>query len=535
MIKTAIEYLNKKLSVIPVGQDKRPLINWKKYQTVLPTEAEVRAWWEQWPEANIGIVTGRLSNIAVVDVEKGGSTAGLPPTLIAKTGGGGWHYYYRYVEGIENKTRFRELTDIRGEGGFVVAPPSVHKSGKKYEWSWVQDINEFPKDIIPIHEKTDWKQYINGVSNGNRNSTAAKLCGKLMHAFNPQEWELAVWSMLRNWNLSNTPPMGEAELRAVFESIAKKAVNDERPEKTIEEKASEIYSITKSQAISRAYDEIMATDPNDVLTFGYEWIDEKLVGIFPGNIIAIGGESGTGKTTFANDILYANSKKKKCALFSLEERAEDYEKKAMYFEIGKLRWAEEKLNYPWRAYITGQLNKDEEFLEYFARAYQNMKNDNITYEQVGEKKVTIELVEERIKILAEQGVKLILIDHIHYFDLLRGKDTKADYIEQVMVSLHLLIKKLGVAVVLIAHYRKLDGMKPALDSFKDSISISQIASSVINLWRDRSNDVSDDERLTTYFYIPKTRQLGGEGFLKAKFDMVTGKYEQLTTEEKTTF
>ena len=133
MFEIAKKYLAKNISVIPVGKDKKPLINWKEYQTRLASQSEAFEWWQKWPDANIGIVTGKISGITVIDVEAGGDISRFPSTTIIRTGGGGWHLYYQYCAGMENKTRVFPLTDVRGNGGFVVAPPSIHSSGKKYE------------------------------------------------------------------------------------------------------------------------------------------------------------------------------------------------------------------------------------------------------------------------------------------------------------------------------------------------------------------------------------------------------------------
>ena len=143
-LEYALNYLKKGLSIIPVGKDKVPLIPWKKYQERHPTEGEVREWWKLHPEANVGIITGKISNLLVVDVEKGGDISKLPKTAVIKTGGGGWHFYYKYRAGHENKTRILPLTDIRGEGGYVVAPPSIHASGNRYEVLKEVPLAEFP-------------------------------------------------------------------------------------------------------------------------------------------------------------------------------------------------------------------------------------------------------------------------------------------------------------------------------------------------------------------------------------------------------
>ena len=134
-VDTALEYLNQGFSIIPV-KGKTPLISWRKYHQQHASKEEVLEWSTQFPDAGIGIVTGAISNIVVVDIEAGGKTDDLPPTVISCTGGGGWHFYYRHPGGIvKNAVRIREKTDIRGDGGYVVAPPSLHKSDKRYEWS----------------------------------------------------------------------------------------------------------------------------------------------------------------------------------------------------------------------------------------------------------------------------------------------------------------------------------------------------------------------------------------------------------------
>jgi hypothetical protein len=121
-------------SVIPLNKDKKPLIKWGEFSKRIATDEEVEAWLTQFPEAQIGIVTGAISNLVVIDVEAGGDISLYPPTLTVKTGGGGYHFYYQHSEKVtKNATRIAELTDIRGDGGYVVAPPSVSSKGS-YSW-----------------------------------------------------------------------------------------------------------------------------------------------------------------------------------------------------------------------------------------------------------------------------------------------------------------------------------------------------------------------------------------------------------------
>ncbi|MBI3888091.1 bifunctional DNA primase/polymerase, partial [Candidatus Microgenomates bacterium] len=249
MLVNALKYLVKGKSVIPVGKDKKPLIQWQEFQKKLPTEEEVRDWWVQFPTANVGIVTGELSGVTVIDVDvkNGGletlKSLHLPPTLLVKTGGGGWHYYYKYSPNLKTGTEFYKGIDIRSTGGYVVAPPSIHESGQSYTWANIAEIAEAPDDLFPNKEKTDWTKIVNGVGAGNRNTTATKLFGKLFRAFKIDDWPTVVWGIALQWNNTNTPPINEKELRRTYDSISRLALQDkyqeiEKIEKNEEEKQS---------------------------------------------------------------------------------------------------------------------------------------------------------------------------------------------------------------------------------------------------------------------------------------------------------
>ena len=111
--------------------------------------AEIRAWWAAHPNANIGIATGAKSGIIVIDVDHGPDKSGyaslealqtengiIPQQMCVRTGSGGLHIYLS-APGQEIRNSASALApniDVRGEGGYVVAPPSLHLSGKLYVW-----------------------------------------------------------------------------------------------------------------------------------------------------------------------------------------------------------------------------------------------------------------------------------------------------------------------------------------------------------------------------------------------------------------
>ena len=104
----------------------------------------ISEWWSRWPTANIGIACGRISNFLALDVdgEEGGKSIhalmakhGRPaPTVVSVTGGGGRHILWAYAEGVQNLVRVAPGLDVRSDGGCIVAPPSLHASGGRYEW-----------------------------------------------------------------------------------------------------------------------------------------------------------------------------------------------------------------------------------------------------------------------------------------------------------------------------------------------------------------------------------------------------------------
>lgn len=140
-LEAAIEYSKHGLSVIPVGRDKKPFFTWKRWQIERADEAQIRSWWTQYPSANVAIVTGEISGLVVLDcdsqegVENIEKLGGVPNTPCVKTGKGKHFYFQRPdVEALKNFARKVAGLDFRGDGGYVLAPPSIHPTGAMYEW-----------------------------------------------------------------------------------------------------------------------------------------------------------------------------------------------------------------------------------------------------------------------------------------------------------------------------------------------------------------------------------------------------------------
>ncbi|MCA1671105.1 MAG: bifunctional DNA primase/polymerase [Actinobacteria bacterium] len=128
---------------------KHPLVRRGLYEATTDSK-QIQSWWRRWGSANVGIATGAVSGIVVIDVDLPAAFdsltrligAKLPVTLTGFTGGGGVHLVYGSSDEVLGNSAGRlpglddDLAgiDLRGNGGYVVAPPSVHRSGGHYEW-----------------------------------------------------------------------------------------------------------------------------------------------------------------------------------------------------------------------------------------------------------------------------------------------------------------------------------------------------------------------------------------------------------------
>ena len=132
--------------LLPIKLDDtgHPKRTWDPYQARLPTEDEVITWWELCPDANIGIVTGEISGIVVLDLDglEVAQHREIPTTPISLTGNG-MHIFFRHPSGQVHSFR-RPGMDLKADGGYVVAPPSIHPSGRRYQWQLGPFIEPIP-------------------------------------------------------------------------------------------------------------------------------------------------------------------------------------------------------------------------------------------------------------------------------------------------------------------------------------------------------------------------------------------------------
>ena len=246
-VADALRYAGYHWSVIPMrARDKRPMIKWQIYQQRLADADEITGWYQRWTDANVGIVTGMLSGLVVLDIDPrhGGDDSlalwetehgSLPHTVEAVTGGGGRHIYFRHPGGvIHNRAALARGIDLRGDGGCIVAPPSMHKSGIAYQWKKGHEpgkarLAELPGWLLQQlqdenrssgHNTGYWQQLVKqGVAEGERNNTIASISGHLLwHGVDAD----VVMELLLCWNrVRCSPPLDDDEVMRTVQSIAR--------------------------------------------------------------------------------------------------------------------------------------------------------------------------------------------------------------------------------------------------------------------------------------------------------------------------
>lgn len=233
VMELVTEYVNSGWSILPVKpEEKRPyMTNWLQYTHSRATMAMAENWFKNLSGAGVGVVTGKISNMVVLDVENYCKIPieellkRYPTQMYSRTGSGGYHLFYQYPTGISkvsNRVGIFEGADLRADGGFIVLPPTIHPSGGRYEWIKRGIPGTFPKALLELEsqpkvQSEGWiTEALRGTSEGGRNDTCARLAG---YFFKKGLNSDIVEALLLEWNERNDPPLPVNEVRTTIKSI----------------------------------------------------------------------------------------------------------------------------------------------------------------------------------------------------------------------------------------------------------------------------------------------------------------------------
>ena len=291
ILDAALDYQARGFSVIPLEpRGKKPLIDWKRLQTEPATPTDITQWWKECPNANVGILTGSGSGFVVLDIDgpEGDESlrqlGTLPQTPMSRTARGR-HVLFACPAGvpIRNQVGFMPGLDIRGDRGYIVAPPSLHASGHRYAWE-----NGCGLDL-PFAEPPEWLTKVLSASEapagqskglapitmGDRNNTLTRIAGALLREGTPPE---GLADRLQRVNLERCqPPLDFSEVRVIALSISGREARKRHT----------------SQAPT-------CLRLSDVATTSIEWLWPGYIAA--GKITMIDGEPGVGKSTLAMDV-----------------------------------------------------------------------------------------------------------------------------------------------------------------------------------------------------------------------------------------
>jgi hypothetical protein len=460
LINAGCEYLDKDMSVMPVVW-KKPCIDWKEYQKRIMDKEVLIDLIDQCKATGIAIITGSISNLTVVDVDsiEIAKTLNFPKTPCVETSRG-FQYFFRYHPEAKTCAGILNKVDIRSEGGYVVAPPSVHPSGKIYKWIVSLDeteLAEFPmhmfqgSKVSPEIENLNTNTYWTGVKEGIRNVTAARNIGKLLKRFPDHEWESFVWPMIKMWNKDNNPPLDLKELKSVFNSIC----NKERRTRVVDTS----YTILSIKVLCEN------TQPES------DFLIDKLL---PKGINVMSGQPGTGKSWIMLEIARSVASGKKFL--------ETYEtKKGAVLIIDSESGPNEIVR-------RSTMMQIENELPIYILSEQNLKVD--------EEKSLLFLIQE----IERLDIKLLIIDP---FSAVHNKtENNAEEIQKVMESLQKLKTK-GVTILFIHHHRKEYGnFGNTSDSLRgSSVILSRVDAHIII----KKSESYNEDSISTKFILSKLR------------------------------
>jgi hypothetical protein len=468
----------------------------------------VAQFWDQWSDANIGVRTGRVSGVFVVDVDEA-KGADLD-NLFKKFGGGehwktlscttgrGRHFYFKLPIGVEVKNSASKLAlsvDVRGEGGYVVAPPSVHILGDLYAWEYDEQILTPPPGLLEALGETQAVTITESgliipapkdhlvvpeiIASGARNESLAQIAGK-MRSLGFVENEITSQLLSLNERLCQ-PALPQNEVIAIARSISRYEGESLEPVSDVEGDLAndlQVYRVGELVKMEFPEKEILALE------------------IGAGDVAMFSGATNSGKSTILRNISLAMAggvpfepfvpghKPLKVLYLDFETDASDLQKefRTMSENLTAEAWerAQQNLVLVPKGLIKGslyQINSHWDFTE---------------------------------KLISNNRFDMVIVDNVSAAFDLKDENSNAEVTAKIIKPLHKLSRLTGCATVFVHHYGK-QAEADSVYAARGASALMSLVKSVYNI----SGNCSRDEPITVHCVKRKT---GGDYSKSFKLD-----------------
>lgn len=451
----------------------------------------IRKWWSRWPNANIGVATGAVSNLVVLDVDAGhnGETTlanllvtygDLPPTPRTDTGGGGHHYIFSHPgQPLHNSAgKVGEGLDIRGDGGYIVVPPSVHPSGRKYAWPAQPNVQPatMPEWLIRLATKQEIPQVQavereagTTIRHGSRDMTLASLAGTMRKRGMDYESILAALSVENATKCD--PPLSEKDVARIAKSITRYDPG-ELPvfvEKLEAIKAREPKDATAG--ILEFIDLINNLEGRSIRTYITQ-VDDAIGGLERQTMSVLAARPSMGKSTLAWQIArQVAASGLRVYFFSLEMAVTSLWAKAACGACG-LRWKD------FRAGTATE--RERELVISQALDFMDIYKDRLLVDDMANTAATIwEAIEKH-------RPDMVIVDHLRLVS--DRQESEVQRLGSISWSLKMMAKALNCHVMLLAQLNRgvegRDEKRPHLADLRDSGQIEENADTVMMMYRE---------------------------------------------------
>jgi len=248
MLRTALALAQRGLAVFPCRERSKLPATEHGFLNASKDAAVIETWWRSNPNYNVAVATGTVSGFFAVDVDDvdaeielrrlEAANGVLPRTVETITGDG--RHIWLAMPNVDLRNSASQLApgiDIRAAGGYILVPPSVHPTGRRYAWSvdsassiaaapaWLVARLVKPKQGSSATPPAEWRELIQGVAEGARDNSVTKLAGYLLRRHVDPFVALA---LLQSWNASCcSPPLADDDIVRIVNSIAGKEARRE--------------------------------------------------------------------------------------------------------------------------------------------------------------------------------------------------------------------------------------------------------------------------------------------------------------------